>query len=464
MIFTIALWVIGISIFFSDRHNKINRWFAYCYLLASLGTLKEFFIDEVAPVLVVRYPQVEMAAYVTANSYVTAFLYLFSPLCFITLSMKFSDLDKDNKKVFIFVQLFTALIISIYLLIYSPAQFKFYQLNRIDFWYCMSAYNVGYAIIGSFFMIRNVKKEAAYEIRRRKRIILEVLLLPYYYCLITIFIIHTLEFNSLEKIWKGNIYLVATILIFYIYIAYKEGFMGVKISFTKYDWNSEMQSVNTSTQYINHMLKNHVTKINWSVDNIKKKLEDHQLEELDIIERTTKQLINFTEKTNKCLSPKMAGDDLCYSTNLIYEAIEACNLQNNKNVSITVENKDETYIICDAQSVTEVIHNIILNAFEAVAQNGHIKISSFYDRKNFCIEIADNGIGITDEQMKQIFKPFYTTKKNNVNFGVGLPYCKNVMQVHNGSIEAFSDKDTGTRFILHFPLKRLKSKELAANG
>ncbi len=464
MIFTTALWVIAASIFFSDRHNKINRWFAYCYLLASLGTLKEFFIDEVAPLLVARYPQAEMAAYVTANSYATAFLYLFSPLCFITLMMKFTDLDKNNKKVFVIVQLFTVLIISIYLVIYSPADFKFYQLNRIDFWYCMSAYNVGYAIIGSVFMIRNVKNEAEYEIKRRKRIILEVLLLPYYYCMISIFIIHTLQFNSLKKIWKDNVYLVAAVLIFYIYIAYKEGFMGIKISFSRYDWNSEMQSVNTSTQYINHMLKNHVTKINWSVDNIKKKLEDNQPEELDIIERSTKQLINFTEKTNRCLSPKMAGDDLRSSTSLIYEALEACSLLQSKNISITVDNKDEAFIICDAQSMVEVIHNIIMNAFEAVDKNGSIKITSYYSKKNFCIEIADNGIGISDEQMKQIFKPFYTTKKNNVNFGVGLSYCKSVMQVHHGSIEVLSNKDTGTRVILCFPLKRLKSKELAVNG
>lgn len=463
MIFTIALWVIAAFIFFSDRHNKINRWFAYCYLLSSLGTLKEFFIDGVAPVLVSRYPQIEMAAYVTANSYATAFLYLFSPLCFITLSMKFSDMDKNNKKAFIIIQLLTALIISTYIVIYPPAQFKFYQLNRIDFWYCMSAYNVGYAVIGSIFMFRNVKYEGAYEIKRRKRIILEALLLPYYYCMITIFIIHTLEFNSLKKIWKDNIYLVAAVLIFYIYIAYKEGFMGVKISFTKYDWNSEMQSVNTSTQYINHMLKNHVTKINWSMDNIRKKMEDNQLEELDIIERSTKQLITFTEKTNKCLSPKMAGDELCCSSNLIYEALEACNLQQGKNISITVENKDEAFIICDEQSIVEVIHNIIMNAFEAIAQNGHIKISSFYNKKIFCIKITDNGVGITEEQMKQIFKPFYTTKKNNINFGVGLSYCKNVMQAHNGSIEVISDKKTGTKFILNFPLKRIKSKELAAN-
>ncbi|HHV13122.1 MAG TPA: HAMP domain-containing histidine kinase [Clostridiales bacterium] len=464
MILSIALWVIAAFIFFSDRYNKINRWFAYCYLLASLGTLKEFFMDKVVPVLLYRYPQVEISAYVTANSYVTAFLYLVSPLCFITLSMKFSDLDKNNKKAFLMIQLLTVLIISVYLFIYPPAQFKFFQLNRVDFWYCMSLYNIGYAVIGSIIMFRSVKNESSHEIKRRKRIILEVLLLPYYYCIITIFVIHTLNLDGLKKIWKDNIYLVAAVLLFYIYIAYKEGFMGVKISFTKYDWHSEMQIANTSTQYINHMLKNHIAKISWSMDNIRKKLEDNQLEELDIIDRSMKQLVSFTEKTNKCFSPKIAGDELCCSTKLIYEALEACNAAHSNNIQVTIDNKDEVFIICDVQAIIEVIHNIIMNAFEAIAQNGSIDIASFYDKKSFCIKIADSGTGMTADQMKQIFKPFYTTKKNNTNFGVGLSYCKSVMQVHHGSIEVISDKNTGAQFILHFPLKRIKSKELAANG
>lgn len=463
MIFTIALWVIAAIIFFSDRYHKINRWFAYCYLLASLGTLKEFFMDSVVPVLLHQYPQVDMAAYVTANSYVTAFLYLISPLCFITLSMKFSDLDKNKKKVFLIIQLVTLLVISTYLLIYPPGQFKFFQLNRIDFWYCMSVYNVGYAVIGSLLMFRSVKHESSSEIKRRKRIILEVLLLPYYYCIITIFVIHTLNLDGLKKIWKDNIYLVAAVLLFYIYIAYKEGFMGVKISFTKYDWHSEMQTANASTQYINHMLKNHIAKISWSMDNIRKKLGNTSPEELEIIDRSVKQLIAFTEKTNKCFSPQTAGNELCLSTHLIDQALESCQMPHNKNIQVAVSNKEEAFLLCNTAAITEVLRNIITNATEAILQNGCIEIASFYTPKSFCIKIIDNGIGIPSDQLKQIFKPFYTTKRNNANFGIGLSYCKSVIQVHQGSIEVISDKNNGTQFILHFPLKRTKSKELAAN-
>ncbi len=459
MTFTLALWVIAVFIFLSDRHNRTNRWFAYCYLLASLGTLKEFFMDDIVPLLLKAYPEVALERYVTINSCVTAFIYLLSPFCFITLSMYFSDLNKKNKKLFVLVHIVTFVIILACLRFYTPTHFKYYQLNRKDFWYVMSSFNVGYAMIGSVVMFRNIKKETVFEIKRRKRITLEILLLPYYFCLFAIFIIHTLGVDNLKKIWKSNVYLVAAVLIFYIYIAYKEGFMGVKISFVKYDWNSEMQSINTSTQYINHMLKNHATKIIWSVENIREKMKNSPMEELDIIERSTRQLMAFTERTNKSLSPKLAGDDICGSSNLIYEALESANPQQGGNATLAVDVRDDVLIVCDAQSILEVIRNLIVNGIEAITQDGQIKITSYFNRKDFCIEVADNGIGITAEQMKQIFKPFYTTKKNNINFGVGLPYCKNVMQAHDGSIEVFSNKDTGTRFIMRFPLKRIKRKE-----
>jgi anti-sigma regulatory factor (Ser/Thr protein kinase) len=464
MTFTAALLIISGFIYFSDKNNNTNKWFAYCYLIASLGTLKEFMMDSVVPLLVAAYPGIGLETYVMTNSCVTAFLYLFSPFCFITLSMVFSDMDKMNRKVFAAVQIATAVIICVCLFIYSPMDFKYYQLNRKDFWYVMTSFNVGYAIIGSVIMFINIRRETVYEIKRRKRITLEILLLPYYYCMIAIYIVHLLDIESLKKVWKGNIYLVVAVLAFYCFIAYKEGFMGLKISFVRYDWNSEMHSVNTSTQYINHMLKNHVTKIIWSIDNIRAKLGNEEIEEIDIIERSVKQIRAFTEKTNKCLSPKMAGDDICCASNLIFEALESAKKNKANQVAYSVEAMDDVLLVCDAQNIVEVLYNIIINGIEATTNNGEIRVSTYFKKKSFCIEVSDNGTGISEEQLKQIFKPFYTTKKNNVNFGIGLSYCKNVIQAHNGDIDVYSEKNKGTRVVLWFPLKRVRRKERISVG
>lgn len=459
MIFTLVLWTIGIFLFLSDKYNKTNRWLAYCYFVTSIGTFKEFLVKTIVPFLISKYPSVSADVYITVDSCLTAILYLFTPFCVITLSMYFSDINKTNKKLFKIVQIFTATIILACIIIYSPTQFKYYQLNTKNFWYSMSAYNIGYAIIGCFIMFKNIKNEASFEIKRRKKITVGVLLLPYYYWLFTIFVIHTFELNNLKKVWEENVYLVALVLLLYAYLVYKEGFMGLKISFVKYDWNSQNQSISSSTQYINHMLKNQATKINWSVDSIRKKIGNEKLEELDIIERATKQLVNFTEKTNKCLSPKFAGDDLCCASNLIYEAVEACKSNEKPGVEISVHFEDDVLIRCDPKSIVEVIYNILKNAFEAIAQKGNIRVATYSKKNGYYIEIIDNGVGINQEQMAHLFLPFYSTKKSNVNFGIGLSYCKNVMQAHGGLIEAYSNKSIGTKFILQFPSNRIKRKD-----
>lgn len=65
--------------------------------------------------------------------------------------------------------------------------------------------------------------------------------------------------------------------------------------------------------------------------------------------------------------------------------------------------------------------------------------------------------------MAQIFVPFYSTKKPNKNFGIGLSYCKNVMQAHDGLIEVCSEMNSETKFVLKFPAKRIKRKDVIVN-
>ncbi len=459
MIFTIALWVLAVFLIYSGFVNKTNRWVAYCLLIASIGTLKEYLNEKLVPVLIKQYPGISSELYVTIDSCLIAVLYLLLPLCFITMSMYFAGYDNSDKKVILLVQFCTVILISILLIIYYPIYFKHYQLNRRDFWYVMSAYNISYSIAGFIIIYRDIKDESDEKIRRNKRIITNVFVVPYFFWLFTIFVIHTLDLNWLKKVWKYNEFVVLAVLIFYAYMAYKEGFMGLKVSLVKYDWNYKMESVNSNMQYINHLIKNQATKINWSVESLRKKLGDEQMEELDIIERSTRQLVNFTEKTNKCLAPKMAGNDLCSASNMINEALEAFKPLLRREIKLYVNLKEEVHIKCDGQAVVEVIYNLIKNSSEAVTGYGKIEVLAYKKNDSYCIEICDDGVGISKENIEQLFLPFYTTKKNNINFGIGLSYCKAVMEAHDGSIQVFSQKGL-TRFILCFPLKRIRRKEV----
>ncbi len=458
MIFTFALWAFAIFFLYTGSNNKLNRWIAICFLVCSIGTLKEYAKDSIVPILLVIYSGVSYSTYVMVDSVLTAVLYLLMPLCFITMAMYFSGYQKCEKKVILLVQFFTGLIICILLIVYNPIYFKYYQNHNRNFWYAMSAYNIGYAIAGCIIMFKGLQNESDLKARRKNRISMEIFLFPYFFWLFSIFVVHLFDISILKQLWRGNVNLVILVLGYYIYMAYKEGIMGLRVSLVKYDWNSQLRSINTSTQYINHMLKNHATKISWSVDNLRKKFGESQIEELDIIERSTKQLIDFTECTNKCLTPKQAGDELCSASTIIHEAIEAFTPIKRETVRIIENIVEDMLIRCDAQSMVEVIYNLIKNASEAITDNGKIVISAYKKDDGYCIEVMDNGIGISNEQIDNLFTPFYTTKKNNINFGIGLPYCKSVVQAHGGSIRVNSCKNI-TQFILYFPAKRIRRKE-----
>lgn len=100
------------------------------------------------------------------------------------------------------------------------------------------------------------------------------------------------------------------------------------------------------------------------------------------------------------------------------------------------------------EAITECFVNIISNALEAIelAQNdsGKITIIIDYDYDLISINITDNGCGIEKKDIKHIFKPLFSTKSSQKNYGLGLSYTKRVIQKNNGYIQIKSKPNTQT--------------------
>lgn len=116
-----------------------------------------------------------------------------------------------------------------------------------------------------------------------------------------------------------------------------------------------------------------------------------------------------------------------------------------KNISLKIStNCNEKIILVDYPKIKRVFANIITNSLRHLNKEKkliNINISSQKDDK-IRIEIADNGSG-TQEDLKKIFKPLYTTDKSRKISGLGLAICKEIITSHNGSIRAFNNKMGG---------------------
>jgi PAS domain S-box-containing protein len=114
---------------------------------------------------------------------------------------------------------------------------------------------------------------------------------------------------------------------------------------------------------------------------------------------------------------------------LIIEAIDESPIPPTVIVKIDVGNDR---IVVDIQQIKRVIMNLIQNANDAMNGRGLITLSTTLKDNVLTIKVEDNGCGIKFENIKNLFKPFFTTKPDGL--GLGLSYCKKVVEMHRGQI------------------------------
>jgi len=109
-------------------------------------------------------------------------------------------------------------------------------------------------------------------------------------------------------------------------------------------------------------------------------------------------------------------------------------------------------ILIDENQIEQILVNLLLNAIQAIEEQGTVTILSNVtsDRRNVAIEVSDTGCGISPENMSKIFEPFFSTKVKGTGLGLALTY--GIVQKHGGHVYAFSQPNQGSRFIVELPI------------
>jgi PAS domain S-box-containing protein len=103
----------------------------------------------------------------------------------------------------------------------------------------------------------------------------------------------------------------------------------------------------------------------------------------------------------------------------------------------------------------QVFMNLFLNAKDAMSEGGELKLRSFEYDSELVVEIQDSGVGISKEDIKRIYDPFFTTKSVGKGTGLGLSISYGIIQEHSGRIAVRSVPSKGTTFSLHLPIRRV---------
>jgi len=231
----------------------------------------------------------------------------------------------------------------------------------------------------------------------------------------------------------------------------------------------ELDSWKKLIRVLNHEIMNSVTPISslstalnsMLVDDQGKKIDFCELnpddesdifESLKTIENRSKGLLKFVtayKQLTRLPEPKFTKVEikglLKHISTLMKPELEK------QNITLIIGNiNDSLTVNIDHEMIEQVLINLLLNSIDALENTSSkiINIELFTENKTTTIEVSDNGSGIENEVLDNIFVPFFTTKKNGS--GIGLSLSRQIMRLHKGSISLVSKLGEGTTFILRF--------------
>jgi len=125
-------------------------------------------------------------------------------------------------------------------------------------------------------------------------------------------------------------------------------------------------------------------------------------------------------------------------------------------ITVDINIPDGLHINAVAIQIQQTLMNLILNARDAMLDNGgYLKIAATQNKNSVSITVSDTGCGINKKDLRDIFEPFFTTKTdsdtNTSGTGLGLAFCKKIIESHNGSISVESSPQKGTTFDITLP-------------
>jgi two-component system nitrogen regulation sensor histidine kinase NtrY len=199
-------------------------------------------------------------------------------------------------------------------------------------------------------------------------------------------------------------------------------------------------------------LKNRLQQSVQHLDNSNGVVDDLEVG-INTIKRRSEGLLKFAEvyrNLNKITTPNLkhvfVRDLFENMHNLMQPTL------NQKGIEMETILKDpELMLDVDTNLIEQVLINLIVNAIEAVKDCEHPRIilsAGITNTNKVVVKVSDNGYGMNEEVMQNIFIPFFSTKKNGS--GIGLSLCKQIMMLHKGNINVQSVEGKGTAFALQF--------------
>ena len=220
----------------------------------------------------------------------------------------------------------------------------------------------------------------------------------------------------------------------------------------------EVAAVAKISSFVIHDLKNHTTTLSLLLDNARDYLDDPEFQEdmIKSIRNTLTKMKDLIQRL-KTVPEKQELNPVHTDINFLAEKTVCEVMKIKPDIKIEYDGTSAVSVV-DAVEIRKVILNILLNAVEAVGEDGVISVETGSNGDMTYVRVEDNGCGMTEDFINNnLFKPFRTTKEKGL--GIGLYQCRQIVDAHGGRIEANSVEGKGSVFTVYLP--RTKEAEFA---
>lgn len=209
-----------------------------------------------------------------------------------------------------------------------------------------------------------------------------------------------------------------------------------------------------------HEIKNPLVSISGSAQLLQKRLPEEYHKYLDVVIKESDRINRMVDRMLNFARP-MELDIVSINIHQLLEEILVLEKES-REAAIQFESIYDPSlppVEGDADQLKQVFLNLIQNAMDAMPDGGTLKMVTRYHtdysvnrRATIRVEIVDDGIGISEDNMKNLFTPFHTTKSQGN--GLGLPLSLKIVENHQGKIKVISEEDRGTTVQVYLPVQQ----------
>ena len=171
-----------------------------------------------------------------------------------------------------------------------------------------------------------------------------------------------------------------------------------------------------------------------------------------VLTQLVSEILDFRKVQNGKMELRLSDFNLAESMKQWIKLF--CVSAQKKHIAISMNAPDAVMLRADQDKIERICYNLLSNALKYTSEGGEISLTAKEENGRVMISVADNGCGISSDELPYIFDRFYQAKNAGRGTGIGLAIVKAFTELHHGEVSATSIEGKGSTFTIHIPVRQ----------